>query len=85
MGKKKENGGLKLDYKKTILTGFGFLATSIAWAIYDPYITKILNNLLSNSSTVTAWSNWLVEKLPILTKFAEAQGENVAIVGGGFT
>ena len=85
MGKKKENGGLKLDYKKTILTGFGFLATSIAWAIYDPYITKILNNLLSNSSTVTAWSNWLVEKLPILTKFAEAQGENVALVGGGFT
>ena len=85
LGKKKENGGLKLDYKKTILTGFGFLATSIAWAIYDPYITKILNNLLSNSSTVTAWSNWLVEKLPILTKFAEAQGENVALVGGGFT
>ena len=37
----------KLNVKKTILTGFGFLATSIAWAIYDPYITKILNKILS--------------------------------------
>ena len=33
----------KLNVKNTILTGFGFLAASIAWAIYDPYITKILN------------------------------------------
>ena len=38
----KENG--KLHYPHTILTGFGFLASSIAWAIYDPYITKILKN-----------------------------------------
>ena len=30
---KAKNNGMKLDYKKTILTGFGFLATSIAWAI----------------------------------------------------
>lgn len=75
----------KLNYKKTILTGFGFLATSIAWAIYDPYITKILNKLLSSSATVTAWSDALVTKLPILAKLAEAQGENVALAGGGFT
>ena len=33
----------KLNRKRTILTGFGFMASSIAWAIYDPYITKILN------------------------------------------
>ncbi len=82
---KKNSDGMKLDYKKTILTGFGFLATSIAWAIYDPYITKILNRLLSHSDTITAWSNALVEKLPFLTKFAEAQGEDVALAGGGFT
>ena len=82
---KSEAGKMKLDYKKTILTGFGFLSTSIAWAIYDPYITKILNKLLSGSSTVTAWSDFLVEKLPILTKLAEAQGEEVALAGGGFT
>ena len=36
----------KLHVGHTILTGFAFLTTSIAWAIYDPYITKILNNLL---------------------------------------
>lgn len=75
----------KLNYKRTILTGFGFLATSIAWAIYDPYITKILNKLLTSSATVTAWSDALVTKLPILAKLAEAQGENVALAGGGFT
>lgn len=85
MSKKKNETGLKLNYGKTILTGFGFLAASIAWAIYDPYITKILNSLLSNNPTVTAWSNTLVQKLPILAKLAEAQGENVALAGGGFT
>lgn len=75
----------KLDYKKTILTGFGFMATSIAWAIYDPYITKILNRLLSSSALVNGWSDALVTKLPILARLAEAQGENVALAGGGFT
>lgn len=83
--KAKSTSELKLDYKKTILTGFGFLATSIAWAIYDPYITKILNKLLTASTVVTSWSNFLVEKLPFLTKLAEAQGEDVVLAGGGFT
>lgn len=82
---KKKADGERLNYKKTILTGFGFLATSIAWAIYDPYITKILNRLLSNSAMITSWSNTLVEKMPFLTKFAEAQGEDVVLAGGGFT
>ncbi len=75
----------KLDVKKTILTGFGFLATSIAWAIYDPYITKILNKLLADSAAVTNLSNFLVDKFPFLTDLAAAQGENVALAGGGFT
>lgn len=75
----------KLNYKKTILTGFGFLATSIAWAIYDPYITKILNRLLTESAAVTKMSDYLVEKLPILARLAEAQGEDVVLAGGGFT
>ncbi len=75
----------KLNYKKTILTGFGFLATSIAWAIYDPYITKILNRLLTESATVTKMSDYLVEKLPILADLAAAQGEDVVLAGGGFT
>ena len=75
----------KLNYGKTILTGFGFMATSIAWAIYDPYITKILNHLLSASTMVSGWSAALVERFPALVKFAEAQGESVALEGGGFT
>ena len=79
----KENG--KLNYKRTILTGFGFLASSIAWAIYDPYITKILNALLNASPTVTKWSATLVEKMPILAELAQAQGEDVVLAGGGFT
>ena len=83
--KKAKSDAMKLDYKKTILTGFGFLATSIAWAIYDPYITKILNNLLSSNATITSWSNYLVDKLPILARLAEAQGEDVVLAGGGFT
>ena len=61
------------------------MATSIAWAIYDPYITKILNHLLSASTMVSGWSAALVERFPALVKFAEAQGESVALEGGGFT
>ncbi len=75
----------KLNYKRTILTGFGFMATSIAWAIYDPYITKILNKMLASSDMVTSWSAALVEKFPRLVEFTAAQGEDVALVGGGFT
>ena len=81
----KTKDGLKLDYKKTILTGFGFLATSIAWAIYDPYITKILNKILSESSMITDWSNALANAIPWIGKFAEAQGESTVALGGGFT
>ncbi|MBQ8575459.1 MAG: MFS transporter [Clostridia bacterium] len=76
---------MKLNYKKTILTGFGFLATSIAWAIYDPYITKILNKILSESDMVSRWSQALGEAIPWIGKFAEAQGESTVSLGGGFT
>ncbi|MDY5948259.1 MAG: MFS transporter [Oscillospiraceae bacterium] len=79
----KENG--KLSYPKTILTGFGFMATSIAWAIYDPYITKILNHLLNASAAVTQWSAKLNEAFPVLAEFAKAQGENVTTAAGGIT
>ncbi|MGN0544456.1 MAG: MFS transporter [Acutalibacteraceae bacterium] len=79
----KPNG--KLHYPHTILTGFGFLASSIAWAIYDPYITKILNHLLNNSATVTSWSAKLNEAFPSLAEFAAANGENVTTAAGGIT
>ena len=67
----------KLNVKLTILTGFGFMASSIAWAIYDPYITKILNKLLTESAFVTALSAKLNEAIPFLAEFARSQGEDV--------
>ena len=77
--------GGKFSRKRTILTGFGFMASSIAWAIYDPYITKILNRLLTESATISAWSAKLNEAFPILAKFAESQGQDVNLAGGGIT
>ena len=65
---------LKLDIKKTILIGFGFMSTSIAWAIYDPYITKILNAVLTSNATINAWSAELMAKFPALLEFSKAQG-----------
>ena len=79
----RENG--KLHRPRTILTGFGFMAASIAWAIYDPYITKILERLLNASAMVTAWSTKLNEMFPVLAKFAESQGESVVTEAGGIT
>ncbi len=77
--------GGKFSRKRTILTGFGFMASSIAWAIYDPYITKLLNMLLNASETVTQWSAKLNEAFPVLAKFAESQGQDVTVAGGGIT
>ena len=77
--------GGKFSRKRTILTGFGFMASSIAWAIYDPYITKILNRLLTESASITAWSAKLNEAFPVLAKFAESQGQDVNLAGGGIT
>ncbi len=79
----KENGAL--HYPHTILTGFGFLASSIAWAIYDPYITKLLNWLLNSSETISRWSAKLNDAFPKLAEFAAANGNDVNVVGGGIT
>ncbi|MEG0546851.1 MAG: MFS transporter [Oscillospiraceae bacterium] len=76
---------MKLNYGKTILMGFGFLASSVAWGIYDPYVTTILNKMLSSSDMITHWSNVLVEKFPFLVTFMQAQGENVGTAAAGFT
>ena len=75
----------KLNVKRTILTGFGFMATSIAWAIYDPYITKILNKILSESALVTKLSNWLAENISWIKDFSETQGQSTVTAAGGFT
>ncbi len=75
----------KLHVGHTILTGFAFLSTSIAWAIYDPYITKILNRLLSESAWITQLSQRLNELFPVLADFAKTQGQDVSTAGGGIT
>ncbi len=79
----KENG--KLHTWHTILTGFAFLSSSIAWAIYDPYITKILNRLLTESAWITALSQKLNDAFPVLAEFAKTQGQDVNVAGGGIT
>ena len=81
----KQQKAQKLNVPKTILTGFGFLATSIAWAIYDPYITKILNKILSESDFVTSLSAKLAELVPWIGEFAEAQGQSTISATGGFS
>ncbi len=81
----KQPNAQKLNVPKTILTGFGFLATSIAWAIYDPYITKILNKILSESELVTNLSAKLASAIPWIGEFAEAQGQSTISASGGFS
>ena len=81
----KQQNAQKLNVPKTILTGFGFLATSIAWAIYDPYITKILNKILSESDLVTNLSAKLASAIPWIGEFAEAQGNSTISATGGFS
>ena len=51
----------KLHVWHTIITGFAFLTTSIAWAIYDPYVTRILNKILSESAWIDSLSKGLAK------------------------
>ena len=83
MAKAAQPGKRKLDYPKTILTGFGFMATTIAWQIYDPYITKILDRFLTASPLIARWSAQLAGS-DFLARFMESQGES-AMVAGRFT
>ena len=76
---------LKLNYGKTILIGFAFMASSIAWGVYDPYVTTLLNKLLGQSAMIESWSRNLVDKFPILLTFMQAQGEDVGTAASGFT
>ena len=40
---------MKLNYKLTFLIGFGFMASSIAWSVYNAYVPPILDEMLSAS------------------------------------
>ena len=76
---------MKLNYGKTLLIGFAFMASSIAWGVYDPYITTLLNKILGESALIAGWSAKLVEKFPILLEFMQAHGEDVGSAATGFT
>ena len=76
---------MKLNYGKTLLIGFAFMASSIACGVYDPYITTLLNKILGESALIAGWSAKLVEKFPILLEFMQAQGEDVGSAATGFT
>lgn len=72
---------MKLDVRKTLLIGFGFMATSIAWAIYDPYVSKLLSEKLTGSAFIFQMGQHLAERYPSLLAFMQAQGEDVGKAG----
>lgn len=43
---------MKLNYKQTFLIGFGFFASSIAWAMYNNYVPVLLKNYLSSTTLI---------------------------------
>ncbi|HOO26417.1 MAG TPA: hypothetical protein PKW24_07360, partial [Clostridiales bacterium] len=75
----------KVNYFKTALIGSGFLGSMVAWSIYDPYVSKLLNERFAASQFITNLGLSLAEKYPFLLDFMRAQGENIDAVGGGFT
>ncbi|HZK39125.1 MAG TPA: MFS transporter [Clostridia bacterium] len=75
----------KVNYFKTFLIGCGFLGSMVAWTIYDPYVSKLLSEKLTDSVFISTLGANLAAKYPFLLEFMTAQGEDVTAVGGGFT
>lgn len=42
----------RLDYKKTTLIGFGFLASSLAWSLYNSLVPLLLEQRFALTTTV---------------------------------
>ena len=72
---------LKLNYPKTMLIGTAFLGVSIAFAIFTPYLTIILDRLLGESAMVASWGARFAG-IGLLSDFMATQGYDL---GGGFT
>lgn len=53
--KTKARGGLKLNYRNTFMIGFGFLASSLVWSIYNAFVPLLLEQrfLLSTATIGT--------------------------------
>ena len=75
----------KVNYFKTFLIGCGFLGSMVAWSIYDPYVSKLLSEKLTDSAFITQLGVNLAAKYPFLLDFMKAQGEDITAAGGGFT
>ncbi len=43
---------MKLNYKQTFLIGFGFFASSIAWAVYNNFVPILLKNYLTSTTLI---------------------------------
>lgn len=43
---------MKLNFKQTFLIGFGFFASSIAWAMYNNYVPVLLKNYLTSTTLI---------------------------------
>lgn len=76
---------LKVNYFKTFLIGCGFLGSMVVWTIYDPYVSKLLSEKLTDSIAIFNMGRHLAEKYPFLLTFMQAQGEDVKTAGGSFT
>lgn len=76
---------LKVNYGKTFLIGCGFLGSMVAWSIYDPYVSKLVSEKLTDSVFISNLGAHLAVKYPFLLDFMKAQGEDVHSTGGGFT
>ncbi|HOU09396.1 MAG TPA: MFS transporter [Clostridiales bacterium] len=75
----------KVRYFKTFLIGCGFLGSMVVWTIYDPYVSKLLSEKLSQSESIVNLGRYLAERYPALLTFMQAQGEDVGSAGKGFT
>lgn len=74
-----EQKKMKLNYKLTFLIGFGFMASSIAWSVYNAYVPPILDEMLSASPAVAG----LAAKMPWLaTLFGGTDVVGRGVIGG---
>ena len=47
--KKNEEGGLKINYKRTIIIGFAFFGILLLWQVYDSWCPTFLTELFANT------------------------------------
>ena len=76
---------LKVNYGKTFLIGCGFFGSMVAWSIYDPYVSKLISEKLTDSAFVSELSASLAARYPFLLDFMRAQGEDIGSATKGFT